>query len=294
MRIDKRKLILIIAAVALAIVLAVLVIIALGDLKNRKKDVPLETTAPTIQAQEGEDKIVETPYGKMKFPGKWVQYLTVERSEKPDLTIRFTAKLPSGKVQNLFDVRFGEAVDPAVGQVVSPEGVAIGVHVTVHPFNPDGSWAVDEIDATNEMLESLNEVLSGLNMVPVGTPIPEINGEEMSIDTPYCKLYLPKRWLEEIRVSVDESKGYYEVVFNAVIGEHDPVQVFAISFGGDDSAGTSIGLVKTENDVPVLIRLRTPMPDTTEWGSVDRDTLVSLQETCVEELLKEIPGKDLV
>jgi hypothetical protein len=285
---NKNKLILIAVAAVLVIALTVLLVIALGDLKDRQNDVPQPTTVPSVQAQEGKDLDVNTPYGKMVFPGKWANYLKIQRTENPELKISFSADFPSGKNQPLFDIRFAEAQKPAVGQVVTAEGVAVGVHVTVHTFSPDGSWSVDEIDATNEMLESLNDVLAGLNMVPVGTPIPEIVGEEMSVDTPYCKLYLPKRWLEELRITTDEAKGYYEVIFSAKIGAHDSVEVFAISFGADESYGPQAGLVKTENDIPIVIRLRSFDLDTKDWGSVDRSTLLALQED-VNVLLAKLP-----
>lgn len=289
MRIDKNRLILIAVAAVLVIALTVLLIIALGDLKDRKNDGPQQNTAPTVQAQDGEDIITVTPYGNLVFPGKWAHYVTVSRKENPDLTVSYTANLPSGKVQKLFDIRFGEAMAPAVGQVVSSEGLAVGVHVTVHPFNPDGSWAVNEIDAVNEMLESLTKLLDGLNMIALGTPIPEIDGEAMSFNTPYCKLYLPKRWLEEIRVSVDESDGY-EMVFSAVIGEHEPVKVFAVNFGGSEERGQVVCTLNTENDVVFAVRARIFDLETEGWGSVDRSTLVTVQEDLnflLEKLMQE-------
>lgn len=289
MRIDKNRLILIAVAAVLVIALTVLLIIALGDLKDRKNDGPQQNTAPTVQAQDGEDIITVTPYGNLVFPGKWAHYVTVSRKENPDLTVSYTANLPSGKVQKLFDIRFGEAMAPAVGQVVSSEGLAVGVHVTVHPFNPDGSWAVNEIDAVNEMLESLTKLLDGLNMIALGTPIPEIDGEAMSFNTPYCKLYLPKRWLEEIRVSVDESDGY-EMVFSAVIGTHEPVKVFAVNFGGSEERGQVVCTLNTENDVVFAVRARIFDLETEGWGSVDRSTLVTVQEDLnflLEKLMQE-------
>lgn len=276
MKLNKSKMILIALTAVLAIVLAVLVIVALGDMADRKVPQTQTTTAPT-KPQVGEDTIVDTPYGKLVFPGEWEKYLKVEQSDEPDLTICFIAKLPSGKVQNLFDIRFGEAVDPAVGQVISSEGVAVGVHVTVHPFHPDGSWAVKETEAVSDMLECLNQVLEGLNMVPVGTPIPEVSGDEMTIDTPYCKLYFPSRWLEELRITVEETDGY-DVVFSAVIGEHKAVRLFAINFGGSDAMGKTAHTLKTENDVPFSVRVRTFVLDLEGWSAVEQSTVLSMQE----------------
>lgn len=276
MRFDKSRVILIAAVAVLAIVLAVLVIVALGDMADRKVPQTQTTTAPT-QPQAGEDVTVETPYGSLVFPGQWGDYLQVERTEEPDLTICFIAKLPSGKVQNLFDIRFGEAVDPAVGQVVSAEGVAVGVHVTVHPFDPDGSWAVKDTEVVSEMLECVNEVLEGLNMVPLGTPIPDITGDEMAIDTPYCKLYFPSRWAEELRLTVEETDGY-DLIFSAVIGEHDAVAVFAVNFGGSEAMGKVVHSLMTENNVPFSVRVRTFELTLEGWSAVDQSTVMSMQE----------------
>ena len=277
MKIDKNKIVLFSLVAVLIIVLAVLLIVALGELKDRKNERPQTTTSPTIGQEEGADVITETPYGKMVFPGKYSNYLTVEQTENPDLTISYVATLPSGKVQKLFDIRFGEALDPAVGQVVSAEGLAVGVHVTIHPYNPDGSWSVTETDAVTAMLENLNDVLAGLNMVPVGTPIPEILGEEMAIDTPYCKLYLPKRWLEELRLATEESDGY-DLVFSAKLGDHETVKIFAVNFGGSEAMGQVVHTLMTENDVPFVVRARIFDLDISGWSAVDQNTVMAMQE----------------
>lgn len=276
MRFDKNKIILIAVAAVLAVVLAVLVIVALGKMEDLKISQPQETTAPT-QPEPAEDLTVETPYGNLTFPGQWADFVLVERTENPDLTVSFSANLSDEKVHNLFDIRFGEAVDPAVGQVVSSEGVAVGVHVKVHPFNPDGSWAVRDSEAVANMLECLDRVLAGLNMVPLGTPIPEISGEEMVIETPYCKLYFPARWKEELRLAMDETDGY-DLVFHAVIGEHDAVPIFAVNFGGTEAMGTSVRSMVTENDVPFDVRVRTFGLEPEGWSKVDESTIMSMQE----------------
>lgn len=276
MRFDKNKMILIGVAAVLTIVLAVLVIVALGKMDDLKISQPQETTAPT-QPEVVEDLTVETPYGNLTFPGQWADHVLVERTEDPDLTIAFTAKLSDDKRHDLFDIRFGEAVDPAVGQVVSSEGVAVGVHVTVHPFNPDGSWAVKDSDMVSNMLECLDTVLAGLNMVPLGTPIPEISGEEMVIETPYCKLYFPVRWKEELRLTMDETDGY-DLVFHAVIGKYDAVPIFAVNFGGTDAKGSSVCRLTTENDVPFDVRARTFELELEGWSMVDQSTIMAMQE----------------
>lgn len=287
MRLNRSRIILIAVAAVLVIVLAVLVIVALSGLADRKNDNPRETIPPTVQPQQGGEKTVETPYGDLVFPGTWAQYVQVERIEQPELELHFAASFPSGKTQKLFDIRFGEALDPAVGQVVTTDGVAVGVHVTVYSFTPDGSWPVKEATAVSDMLESLNEMLDGLDMVPLGTPIPELEGDEMVIDTPYGKLYFPGRWAEELKLTIDETDGY-DLVFCAVIGGHEPVRLFALNFGGSDAMGNAAGTVKTENDVPVMVRVRSFELVLDGWSSVDRSTVNAMQED-VNHLLAKLP-----
>ena len=276
MRIDKTKILLIALALLLAAVLLVLVIVALGDLADRKapQDGP---TVATTQPQGGEDVTVQTPYGNMVFPGQWADYLKVEQTKDPDLTIRFIAKLSGDKTHDLFDVRFGEATEPAVGQVVSDEGVAVGIHVTVHPFEPDGSWATRDAEAVAEMLECVADVLKGLNMVPLGTPIPEVNGDEMTIGTPYCDLYFPSRWKEELQLTIEQTDGY-DLIFSAVIGEHEAIRVFAVNFGGSENMGQVAHTLVTENQVHFNVRARIFALETEGWSSVDQATVVAMQE----------------
>lgn len=287
MRLNRSRIILIAVAAVLVIVLAVLVIVALSGLADRKNDNPRETIPSTVQPQQGGEKTVETPYGDLVFPSAWAQYLEVERVEEPELEVRFSASFPSGKNQKLFDIRFGEALETAVGQVVTEDGVAVGVHVTVYPFNPDGGWPAKESTAVSEMLESLTDVLKGLDMVPVGTPIPEVEGEELAINTPYGKLYFPGRWAEELKLTIDETDGY-DLVFCAVIGGHEPVRLFALNFGGSDAMGNAAGTVKTENDVPVVVRVRSFELVLDGWSSVDRSTVNAMQED-VNHLLAKLP-----
>ena len=287
MRMDKGRIILISVAAVLVIVLTVLVIVALGDLAEQKKDRPQETVPPMIQLQPDDDKIIETPFGTLVFPGTWVQYLKVERVEEPELEIRFSASFPSGKNQKLFDIRFGEARDTAVGQVVTTDGVVVGVHVTVHPFKPDGGWSAKESAAITDMQDCVTRVVKGLNMVPVGTPVPELQGEEVTIETPYCTLYFPGRWKEELKLSLDESDGY-SLIFSAVIGSHEEQQLFTVNFGGSADMGQSVGVVKTENDIPVVIRVKNFAQDLTEWNPVARSTITAMQED-LNHLLMKLP-----
>lgn len=277
MRYDKNRIILIGITAALVIVLAVLLVIAIVGLSNQKPGSTTPTTEPTQEVQSGEDKIIETPYGNIVFPGKHAQYLKVERTEQPELKLEFIAQMDSGKTQKLFSLRFGEAMEPAVGQVVSPEGVPVGVYVTVYSFSPDGTWPVRESTAVSEMLEAVDDVVASLNLSPLGTPIPDVQGEELVINTPYCKLYFPGQWAEELQTAVDETDGY-EIIFSGIINGHEPIKLFAVNFGGSEDTGKTVHTMFTENEVAFHVRLRTFTLETEGWSTVDQATAMAMQE----------------
>lgn len=276
MRFDKKKIILTAVITVLLVVLAVLVIIALTSL-NEQPPVkqPDRTTAATEPADTVEDHIIETPYCDIRFPGRYAEYLKVERTENPNLTLDFIAKMNSGKVQKLFTLGFGAAEVPAVGQVTSKDGVAVGVYVTTYEFEPDGTWSVKEAAIVDAMMETLNDVLKSMKISDLGTPIPEVEGDEVVIDTPYGKLYMPGKWVEELTVSVDQSDGY-KVTFYGTIGEHDAIALFAVNFGG--SEGSVVHTMYTENDVPFAVRVLAFELDIQDWNAVDQSTAKAMKE----------------
>lgn len=277
MNYNKNKIILTAVVAVLLVVLAVLVIIALTSLNDQPPAAtrPNHTTAATEPADSVEDHIIETPYCDIRFPGQYAEYLKVERTESPDLTLDFIAELDSGKVQKLFTLRFGAAEVPAVGQVTSKDGVAVGVYVTSYEFNPDGTWPVKEATAVDAMMESLNAVLKSMKISDLGTPIPEVEGDEIVIDTPYCKLYMPSVWAEELTVTVDQSDGYM-VTFFGTIADHEALPLFAVNFGGGE--GQVVHTLYTENDVPYFVRVKAFDLEIQDWNAVDQSTAKTMKE----------------
>lgn len=276
MRFDKNRIILIAVVAVLGFILAVLVIVALGDMVDRKVPQTQSTTAPT-QPQAGADVTVPTPYGELTFPGQWADYLQVERIEKPELKLEFIAQTPSGKIQKLFSIRFGEPSEPAVGQLLSPQGLPVGVYVTKYTFSPDGTWPLRESTAVSEMLQAVDQVVASLNLRPLGTPLPDADGEALEIETLYVNLYFPARWQEELRTTMSNTDGY-EVTFSAVINGHNPIKLFALNFGGSESAGEVVHTLIDENDVAFYVRLRTFPLETEGLSSLDQATVMAMQE----------------
>ena len=118
-------------------------------------------------------------------------------------------------------------------------------------------------------------------------PSPELEGEDVVIETPYGKLYMPGTWKEELTISVDQTDGY-EVVFYGSFGDHDPMALFAVNFGG--SEGTVVHSMYTENNVPFDVRLRTFPLAMEGWSSVEQATARAMQED-LNHLLAKLRGE---
>ena len=287
MKIDMKKRILIALAVVLAVVLVVLVIVALMGMDDKKPtSTPGNTTAPTQSGNPPADVVINTPYGNILFPGEWADYLEVERTDEPNLQLEFIAQMKSGKRQQLFALTFGEPKDPAVGQIGTADGVAVGVHVTNYEFAPDGTWQVKETTTVSAMQNALKDVLESLRISPLGTPMPEVQGDEIVIETPYAKLYLPGKWIEELQIKVDESNGY-DVTFYGVINGHDPIALFAINLGGKQ--GEIVHTLFDENDVAIPVGVRTFELKMAGWSTVDQMTAVAMVED-MNYLLAKLMG----
>ena len=277
MNFNVKRVVLIAVAALLAVALVVLVVIALSGLGNIGDQLTQPTTAPTEPTQPPEDHVIETPYGNICFPGQYAPYLEVEKTETPELTMKFIASMDSGKTHPLFDLRFGQPVEPAIGQVVTGDGIAVGVYLTKYQAGYDGTWPVKETELVSEMLALVDGLVAQLDMVALDAPIPEIQDGEIVIETPYCKLYFPERWKEELRIDVDQSKGY-ELLFIGNFGEHKGVKLFALNFGGGPEAGQIAHTLRTENDVQLHIYLRSFALEMDDWTALDADTARTMQE----------------
>ena len=277
MDLNVKRLVLIAVAVLLALVLVVLVVIALSGLGNIGDQLTQPTTAPTQPTQPPEDHVIATPYGNILFPGQYASYLEVEEITDPELTLKFIAKMDSGRVQPLFDLRFGKPEEPAIGQVVSDDGIAVGVFLKKYEAAYDGTWPVKEVDLVSEMLELVDDLVAQLDMVALDAPIPEVVGGQIVIETPYCNLYFPERWKEELWIDVNQTKGY-ELLFMGNIGEHKGIELFALNFGGGPEAGQIAHTLQTDNGVQLHVYLRSFTLNMDGWTALDADTARTMQE----------------
>ena len=274
---NRTILLILIAVLVVLLIAAIITLIGMGQ--QEKPYQPGSSTGEGSSSKPSsdatEDVILATPYGALVYPGQWAEYLETEVNDGEDYGITFFAELERGKTQPLFMLEFGEPKSPAVGQLTTQDGITVGVYVTIYDLDPDESWTDQEKNIVTGMQEALNDVLASLNLQSLGTAPPELQGEELVIETPYGKLYFPGRWAEELEITTDESDGY-EIVFHGTVGTHKALPLFAVNFGG--SNGTVVHTMTTDNGVVFHVRLRTFPLDTEGWSAIDAATIRAMQE----------------
>lgn len=264
-----------------------------------------ETSGPTMQEQTGptqaletiaapaEDLAIETPYCTLYYPGDWVPFLTVEKTEGEIYSVKFTATLEGEKLQELFTIRFGSR-DDAVGAIRTPEGEQVPISLDIADIQPDDSWSDTDINIAFNMQEALNDVmavlpLEELSQAPAaqsGTPsqeetvpaetLPPEMAEDMAIDTPHGELHYPSKWADDLTTRIDEMNGY-TVAFYCSMEGHEDVYLFAVHFGGGQ--GSYVKTVWDGNGNSVDIRLSvTELSLDDTWTQEESDVAYAMQE----------------
>lgn len=250
---------------------------------------PTEETTPkqTEPAKKEDFTTLKTPYGTLKYPKEWAGLLRVTIQEGNPYTLTYFADLESGKSQKLFTISFGGGLEGAIG-AVTVDGKAVPVHVSTTEFKPDNSWSEKEINIVFTMQEALNPLLESIPVKTGNTPpqdnpqLPEEDGEEMTIDTPYGQLHYPTRWKDYLEVKINDKNGY-SVEFRCKVEGQEPALLFTVYFGGDKGVevGTGKDGVKIRLDVPDM-----NLPDT--WDEEDKRIAAAMQED-VNVVLSNLP-----
>ena len=130
-------------------------------LENLALTEPRETT-PAAAEQTDQDIEIETPYGKLKYPGMWKTYLQLHVIEEDVYTVGFYAKVGDHPEQHLFDVRLMADADGEF-RMYSETGAVCSLDVEFALFEADDSWEQEDADILYGMLEGFNYLIETLN-----------------------------------------------------------------------------------------------------------------------------------
>ena len=254
-----------------------------------------DETEPTEEVEtepdSTHDMLIETPYAKLVYPGKWKDYLEVTVEQDGACTVLFLAALEGQKPQPLFDIVFAE--DGELGSLLV-EGEWVGVSAVLHGLALDESWQDEQIEIITAMQEDINYIVERLELTKVSemddleetapteddqheaSQSEEALASELVIDTPYGHLKYPGKWNAFITTRTTET-DIYIVEFLGSIGTHEPVHLFSACFG--DTVETAIGSVKDANGnvIPFGIIPSTFTPDK-DWSEEECHQLYEMME----------------
>lgn len=98
--------------------------------------------------------------------------------------------------------------------------------------------------------------------------------EEMAIDTPYCKLYYPKKWEDSLKVKKKTDEPY-TVEFYATIEKSD-FHLFDFIFNGTD--GVLIGELTTDDGNAVKVNVNSYELEIDKLSDDEKSNLYLMQE----------------
>ena len=108
---------------------------------------------------EPEDVVIDTPYGKLVYPGEYKQYLRTQRKENNgDYTVEFYCDLRSDETWKLFAVTINDDPEGAV-HTINENGK--NVHITMENPSLDG-LSQEKQYLLLAMMEAVNDLLDAL------------------------------------------------------------------------------------------------------------------------------------
>ena len=309
---EKKKWILLLAAAAAGVVLLLCLGMG-GEAENgpaeteaspaavavtEATEVAEETTEPETEPEAQTETVpcvkgeIVTPYLTLYYPDALTDHLVVVKLPGEPYTLEFYALLEGKPEQRLFDLCLGG--NGNLGMVSTGSG-EIPVGMTIYPFQPDKFWSQGEVDTILAMQDAANTLLEQLPMVQepeeTGAPvISEITPDSnvvnyMSFRTPYCTLYYPVAWQDQIRVDQVEKEVCIVRFYGCVAGKGEKL-LFSVIFGGDE--GEQIGALMTDRDELITVNIQMEELLLPGWSEEDKAEIYSMQED-VNQLIAKLP-----
>ncbi len=227
-----------------------------------------------------EDNVaIETPVCTLYYPRQWEDFLRVEMTDGEPYTVLFWAELPSEVSAELFKVRFGEESGNGLGYLTTETGERLLVSVEKHELVPEENWTEEDLFILQAMQAAVRILESNLPalepVVPAGElAMPENVGTLITVETPWVSLSYPACWAEYLTTETDEANR--SVTFYGEVGEHEAVELFAVSFGGEE--GVPAGTVSTpEGDMDVLVQMGSQAFDDS-WSEDEQNIIYAMRE----------------
>ena len=100
--------------------------------------------------------------------------------------------------------------------------------------------------------------------------------DAIKIETPYCDLYYPDKWEDQVRVVKNSAGDEYIVEFYGTVGAHSETKLFDFVLNSADGA---IGYIDHKKHGSVGVKIETFRTEGLDlWSEDDRLELCSMQE----------------
>lgn len=236
------------------------------------------------------DLEVATPYGVLRYPSEWRDYVWTEFTEAGDGGFVTFYGAAGGEDVNLFSIHFasGERGCTNIGWLYdNGRSIEIGLQM---PQDPD-TLSGEALDTVMQMREGVNRVLDSLRALPGFTTeqveeLPQGDGEGLAVATPYGQLWLPAQWGERLTALVDTAENGCTVRISGTL-EEDSVPLYALYFGAAALKGEPVGALRFEGaSVPVNAEIHA-LDTASGWTAEELDALCAMQES-INYLLEQL------
>ena len=225
-----------------------------------------------------EDAFVETPYGKLVYPGALQSVLYVECTEAERYTVSFWwQKEPQKRIQ-LFEIGFGGSEQSAYG-FMKDSGTP--VHVMVFDVNQQPEMNQQDLDMALSLQENVNYILENLALQrnTAGNNIEETApvrvSDEIVLETPYGILRYPGNQ-ENINIDVVQ-KDDYMIQFRYIRENGETYGLFDIIFDG--TGDFLIGHSVTADGRRVEVHMNSHVVDLDDsWNEEEKAEYYSMAE----------------
>lgn len=116
----------------------------------------------------GDPLAIETPYGNLYYPDKWVDSLRYSKNETDNgVAFEFYGTV-NGREELIYIIIFGYETDNSfpVGTISGDGFENVQISVELSDFIPDSNWSQDDADTMCAMQESVNYITEKLKENP--------------------------------------------------------------------------------------------------------------------------------
>ena len=124
---------------------------------------PSQGNDPTLPSEDGESMAIDTPFGVLYYPSRWLDYLSLEINDTDGYSVAFFCKIQGHKDQHLFTIHFGGSKGVAVGTTTNVSGKTVEVRLEIIELDLDATWSDGDKSIVFAMQEDLNYLLTKLN-----------------------------------------------------------------------------------------------------------------------------------